>query len=182
LDKGRGRNIIPGQAHGFRSGSFDLKAQKLPAEDHFYVWDELAVIFMNRPSLFKFVPAKENPLTMHLLSYDAKGAHNTYLKLLGFAADSHILSRHLVLLKEIPSDPILFREDIEPFVKKIIEKHGLEEWKAALLTNEFHRHLGIYSIIGAKMGGKGKRDPACANGRNPCRFKGGEQTAFKLHE
>jgi len=137
---------------------------------------------MNRPSLFKFVPAKENPLTMHLLSYDAKGAHNTYLKLLGFAADSHILSRHLVLLKEIPSDPILFREDIEPFVKKIIEKHGLEEWKAALLTNEFHRHLGIYSIIGAKMGGKGKRDPACANGRNPCRFKGGEQTAFKLHE
>ena len=152
MDKGRGRNIIPGQAHGFRSGSFDLKEQKLPAEDHFYVWDELAVIFMNRPSLFKFVPAKENPLTMHLLSYDAKGAHNTYLKLLGFAADSHILSRHLVLLKEIPSDPILFREDIEPFVKKIIEKHGLEEWKAALLTNEFHRHLGIYSIIAPRWG------------------------------
>jgi pyrimidine-specific ribonucleoside hydrolase len=28
----------------------------------------------------------------------------------------------------------------------------LEEWNAALLTNEFHRHLGIYSLIGAKMG------------------------------
>ncbi len=126
-------------------------AQKLLAEDHFHVWDELAVIFMNQPSLFKFAPEK-NPLIMNLLSYNAKGVQNTYLKLLGFTADSHMLPRYLVLLKEIPSDPILFREDIEPFVKKIIEKYGLEEWKAALLTNEFHRHLGIYSIIGAKMG------------------------------
>ena len=127
-------------------------AQKLLAENHFYVWDELAVIFMNRPSLFKFAPEKENPLTMCLLSYNVKGVKNAYLKLLGFAADSHLSARHMVLLKEIPCDPLLFREDIGPFVKKIIEKHGLEEWKAALLTNEFHRHLGIYSIIGAKMG------------------------------
>ncbi len=127
-------------------------AQKLLAEDHFYVWDELAVIFINRPPLFKFAPEEKNPLTMHLLSYNAKGVHDTYLKLLGFTADSHILPRGLVLLKEIPSNPMLFREDVKPFVKKIIEKHGLEEWKAALLTNEFHRHLGIYSIIGVKMG------------------------------
>ncbi len=127
-------------------------AQKLLAEDHFHVWDELAVIFMNRPPLFKFAPEEKNPRTMHLLSYNTKGVHDTYLKLLGFTADSHILPRGLVLLKEIPTDPILFREDVKPFVEKIIEKHGLEEWKAALLTNEFHRHLGIYSIVGAKMG------------------------------
>jgi pyrimidine-specific ribonucleoside hydrolase len=37
-------------------------------------------------------------------------------------------------------------------VRKIIVKHGLEEWKACLLTNELHRHLGTYSLIGAKMG------------------------------
>ena len=40
----------------------------------------------------------------------------------------------------------------DPHVKRIIEKYGLEEWKACLLTNELHRHLGIYSLIGAKMG------------------------------
>jgi len=28
-NKGRGRNNIPGQAHGFRAGLFDLKEQKL---------------------------------------------------------------------------------------------------------------------------------------------------------
>jgi pyrimidine-specific ribonucleoside hydrolase len=35
---------------------------------------------------------------------------------------------------------------------RIIACHGLEEWKAAVLTSELHRHLGTYSIVGAKMG------------------------------
>ena len=34
----------------------------------------------------------------------------------------------------------------------VIAKHGMEEWKASVITNEFHGHLGIYSIIGVKMG------------------------------
>ena len=42
--------------------------------------------------------------------------------------------------------------DVREWVEKIIATHGLEEWKSALLTNELHRHLGTYSIIGAKMG------------------------------
>jgi pyrimidine-specific ribonucleoside hydrolase len=41
---------------------------------------------------------------------------------------------------------------VRPWLEKIIATHGLEEWKATLLTNELHRHLGTYSIIGAKMG------------------------------
>jgi pyrimidine-specific ribonucleoside hydrolase len=34
----------------------------------------------------------------------------------------------------------------------VIARHGLKEWKIVVLTNEFHEHLGIYSILGAKMG------------------------------
>jgi pyrimidine-specific ribonucleoside hydrolase len=41
---------------------------------------------------------------------------------------------------------------VAPDVKEIIARHGMEEWKACLLTNELHRHLGIYSLVGAKMG------------------------------
>jgi len=37
-------------------------------------------------------------------------------------------------------------------MNQIIERHGRKEWKIVTLTNEFHEHLGIYSIIGAKMG------------------------------
>jgi pyrimidine-specific ribonucleoside hydrolase len=57
-----------------------------------------------------------------------------------------------VVLETYPTDPALFQNDLRPFVSSIIALHGIEEWKAAVLTNELHRHLGIYSILGAKMG------------------------------
>ena len=60
--------------------------------------------------------------------------------------------REPVCLKEYPTDPSLFNEIVSPYVGRIINAHGLEEWKAVLLTNELHRHLGMWSIIGAKMG------------------------------
>ena len=126
--------------------------RKLLSEGHFFVWDEMTVIYLNRPSLFKFVPAARGSNVMCLAAFKNEGVCDTYLKLLGHAADFHLSPRHSVVLKAFPSDLSLFREDVSPYVKKIIEKYGLEEWKACLLTNEFHRHLGIYSLIGAKMG------------------------------
>ncbi|WP_147822149.1 formylmethanofuran dehydrogenase subunit E family protein [Salidesulfovibrio onnuriiensis] len=61
-------------------------------------------------------------------------------------------ARDAVCFKTYPTDPALFNDVVGPYVQKIIERHGLEEWKATLLTNEMHRHLGLWSIIGAKMG------------------------------
>lgn len=61
-------------------------------------------------------------------------------------------SREPVCLKSYPVNPELFNETLYPYVEKIINQHGLEEWKATLLTNEMHRHLGLWSLIGAKMG------------------------------
>ena len=63
-----------------------------------------------------------------------------------------LYERKPVCLKEYPTDPALFNENVRPYVSKIIERHGVEEWKAVLLTNELHRHLGMWSIVGAKMG------------------------------
>ena len=70
--------------------------------------------------------------------------------------ESLVDQRDAVCLKEIPVDPSFFKSYVKPYVQKIIEKHGLEEWKAVLLTNELHRHLGIWSIVGAKMGIRAK--------------------------
>jgi len=125
---------------------------KLLSEGHFYVWDEMAVIYLNEPSLFRFVPTAHGPQVMSLASFKAAGIYDTYLRLLGHSADFHLSPRHPVVLQTFPSDPSIFRADVKPHVKKIIEQYGLEEWKACLLTNEFHRHLGAYSLIGAKMG------------------------------
>ncbi len=126
--------------------------RRLLSEGRLYVWDEMAVIYLNEPSLFKFVPTAHGPEVMSLVSFNAAGVYGTYLKLLGHLADFHLSPRHPVVLSAFPTDPSLFADDVKPYVKKIIERYGVEEWKACLLTNEFHRHLGIYSIVGAKMG------------------------------
>jgi len=57
-----------------------------------------------------------------------------------------------VVLSSYPTQPVLFQEDLRPLVPGIIALYGLEEWQTTVLTNELHRHLGIYSILGAKMG------------------------------
>ena len=56
------------------------------------------------------------------------------------------------IIRAIPTDPSFYFEDIAPFVKEIIEKHGIDEWTSGVFANELHRHLGVYAIIGVKMG------------------------------
>ena len=57
-----------------------------------------------------------------------------------------------VVFRGFPVDPALFRDDVASIADEIVGRHGLEEWRAAVIANELHRHLGIYSIIGVKMG------------------------------
>ncbi|MBP5473225.1 MAG: formylmethanofuran dehydrogenase subunit E family protein, partial [Bacteroidales bacterium] len=40
----------------------------------------------------------------------------------------------------------------QPYVTDIIEKYGHEEWTSGVLASELHRHLGVFAIIGVKMG------------------------------
>jgi len=124
--------------------------KRLLSQGHFRIWDEMTVIYLNRPDLFQFTQQGSNIFTIK--GYETAAIYSSYLKLLGYSADSHLVEREVVVLKDFPTNPFLFKPDVTPFVKKIIGKYGLEEWKACVLTNELHRHLGIYSIIGAKMG------------------------------
>ena len=68
------------------------------------------------------------------------------------AHEEHLDARPAVVLESFPTRADQMQPDVRAWVEKIIAAHGLEEWKATLLTNELHRHLGTYSIIGAKMG------------------------------
>ncbi|MFC2107228.1 formylmethanofuran dehydrogenase subunit E family protein [Bacteroidota bacterium] len=45
-----------------------------------------------------------------------------------------------------------FKEDIQPIIQAIIETHGADEFRCGVITSELHGHLGIYAIIGMKMG------------------------------
>jgi pyrimidine-specific ribonucleoside hydrolase len=57
-----------------------------------------------------------------------------------------------ILFSRFPMDPALFEEDVAAIAEDVMKRHGFKEWKIVVLTNEFHEHLGAYSILGAKMG------------------------------
>jgi pyrimidine-specific ribonucleoside hydrolase len=56
------------------------------------------------------------------------------------------------ILSQIPVDENYFQEDVAPYIEPIIQAHGLSEWRAGILCFELHGHIGIYAIIGVKMG------------------------------
>lgn len=45
-----------------------------------------------------------------------------------------------------------YADDVADIVGNCVKRHGEKEWRAVVLTNEIHGHLGIYSTLGAKMG------------------------------
>lgn len=65
---------------------------------------------------------------------------------------NHVINDEGVVFKEFPKSTDDYREDIRPIMNQIIQKYGTEEWRICVLVNEIHGHLGIYSLVGAKMG------------------------------
>lgn len=57
-----------------------------------------------------------------------------------------------MIFDSFPDNPELYNADLRPIVKPTIEKFGRDEWMAGVLTTAMHGHLGIYAIIGVKMG------------------------------
>jgi pyrimidine-specific ribonucleoside hydrolase len=57
------------------------------------------------------------------------------------------------ILKHLPLDSASYQPATAALVKAgLPEKFGYKEWAAVVLTNEIHQHVGIYTILGAKMG------------------------------
>ncbi|MFP4663373.1 MAG: nucleoside hydrolase [Bacteroidales bacterium] len=57
-----------------------------------------------------------------------------------------------VIFKNLPVDRHWLRGDVARLADTLIKTHGYDEFQVVAMTNEFHGHLGIYSIMGAKMG------------------------------
>lgn len=128
------------------------EAQRLLQANHFKAWDETVALYLNDPTIGTFKAAENQPSLFRLATWDPAGARADYLTLLTNPAAQPLGGRTPVVLKSYPDQPSLFQEDLRPLVPRIIALHGLEEWQTTVLTNELHRHLGIYSILGAKMG------------------------------
>ena len=115
---------------------------------HLKMWDDLAVIYLFAPELFNSQNVQQNVFVQSLLNPDAANqAKDITVQILAGKPDGE--SR---VFFGFPDDPGLYAADVAPVMKNIIARHGRSEWRAGVLTNELHGHLGIYAIIGVKMG------------------------------
>jgi pyrimidine-specific ribonucleoside hydrolase len=118
------------------------------ASGHMKAWDDLAIIYLFAPELFNSVPVRQHVSVCSLPDASAvEKAGQTIIQILTGKIDSE--SR---VFYGFPENPGLYAGDIAPSVAKLIVRYGSSEWRAGVLTNELHGHLGIYAIIGVKMG------------------------------
>jgi len=110
----------------------------------FRATDEMLALWLQFPQLF-VTEGPENR-TLHAPVAGAPMADH-YMKMIR----GETVDRNQVV-RVMPADPAFYFEDIQPFVTEIIDRHGIDEWTSGVLGNELHRHLGVYAIIGVKMG------------------------------
>jgi pyrimidine-specific ribonucleoside hydrolase len=119
---------------------------------HMKAWDETAVLSLLEPGRVGTEPLGGEVGHVRVHEVSPVFVREQVLARLGAEMGQTLPPRASVVLDSYPVDPSMMREDVARVVPTLIERHGMEEWKATWLTNELHRHLGIYSIIGAKMG------------------------------
>jgi pyrimidine-specific ribonucleoside hydrolase len=117
------------------------------AKNHKYSYygnDEMVALYLHYPGLFQ-----NDTIAYHLEISPgniSKLRENTLLILAG-----ETVAKNQVI-KQFPIDPSSYFTDIEPSVTNIIKKHGIDEWISGVIANELHRHLGVFAIVGVKMG------------------------------
>jgi pyrimidine-specific ribonucleoside hydrolase len=124
--------------------------QRLVAEGHAGPWDDAVALALLEPEGFDSTPIGDDPPLRRVVPRYPDAMRKALLRVL--AADEGLVPRQGVVLRRFPTEPSALREDVAEVAADILVRHGDEEWKAALLTNELHRHLGIYSLVGVKMG------------------------------
>jgi pyrimidine-specific ribonucleoside hydrolase len=123
------------------------RTRQLVRANHLRMWDDFPALRLLQPSLGETVPVAGQSNWLQLTGFDPAAMRRAFL-----AGLRPVQPRGTVVLAEFPDDPEHLAPDVREWSPRIIERHGLEEWKSAVLTSELHRHLGTYSIVGAKMG------------------------------
>jgi pyrimidine-specific ribonucleoside hydrolase len=118
------------------------------ASKHMQAWDDLTVVYLFAPELFDSIAAGaavsfHRPADVHALEQ----VKQTIVQILAGKPDSE--SR---VFFGFPENPALYADDVAPIAQNMIARHGHSEWRAGVLANELHGHLGIYAIVGVKMG------------------------------
>jgi pyrimidine-specific ribonucleoside hydrolase len=121
-------------------------------QNHFRLYDDLAAIYLINPELFGINILIDKPTVRYNQDYDVQGVKEVFRDLI----NGIYVSEHNVVFNRFPAQREMFDYDIRPIIDSAIARYGYDEWKANVMTDEFHGHLGVFSIVGAKMGIKAR--------------------------
>lgn len=109
-------------------------------------WDDLIPVYLLFPQHFD-IRCQGNTSFVSLKQDNIKDVKNCFFEILQSKT-----SKECKVFKTFPIDENMFADDVAANMSEIIAKYGFSEWRAGVLTNEIHGHLGIYAIVGVKMG------------------------------
>ena len=118
----------------------------MPSHSFVYTaFDEMAPLILHFPELFTATET-DNKGIYHSPA-DLSELRQATLKIL-----SGETVERMQVIKSMPSDTSFYMPDLQPFVVEIRNRYGEDEWTSGVIGNELHRHLGVFAIIGVKMG------------------------------
>ena len=131
---------------------FNVHSQKAVHEKlqlkHFRLSDDLVALYLTNPELFSINTITDRLNVRYDKDYDLPGVKEA----IGDMIRGIYAPGRNIVFSTFPVQRELFRYDIRPIIDSAIALYGYDEWKANVMTDEFHGHLGVFSIVGAKMG------------------------------
>lgn len=113
--------------------------------DKSYYWDDLLPIYLLFPTLFEEKRVFDNKIIVN-------PKPDAIFDILATGILNYDKPDEGVIFNEVPTSGFMIRSDLQNHIPEIISNHGYQEYKIVALTSEIHSHLGIYSIMGAKLG------------------------------
>jgi pyrimidine-specific ribonucleoside hydrolase len=143
-------NTMLAAAINYVYGQPDVK-EKL-YQHHFRLCDDLTALYLTNPELFDITTMQSRVKIRFNQDYNVQGVREAICDMM----KGTYFSEHNVVFNRFPDKREMFNYDIRPIMDSAIARYGYDEWKANVMTDEFHGHLGVFSIVGAKMGIKAR--------------------------
>ena len=117
-------------------------------QGHFRLCDDLVVLYMTNPELFDMNIKPPQVKVRYNQDFNVQAVREAITDML----NGTYVSEQNVVFNRFPDQKEMFNYDVREIMDTVISRYGYDEWKAAVMTDEFHGHLGVFSIVGAKMG------------------------------
>jgi inosine-uridine nucleoside N-ribohydrolase len=121
-------------------------------QNHFRLCDDLVALYLTNPELFDMNIITDQINVRYNTNYNVQGVREAITDMI----DGTYFSERNIVFNRFPFQREMFNYDIRPIIDSAIARYGYDEWKDNVMTDEFHGHLGVFSIVGAKMGIKAR--------------------------